>query len=305
MFLPTLRALCSLFPNRIKLICGERDRRTFFADLPLADLIELQYEKSSGGWLFDAAAAAKAVGTCDLFISPTSWYSESIDALLDILKPATSIGFTDQFSRRVAYDRRVHATDRVFAVAQEIEPSLNIEDFSQPVRLPCSEMEKARFVRNKIPGFMRVMGIHTHTVPEKMWSPAKFISTLDKFLERHPDYVVFIFDPARYRLDSGRHGNRVFPLPCSEIPLVSAFAILNEVDLFLGVDSCMLHLADLQRIAGVGLFGPTNPHEFGFRFGPHRHVRASHSMEDISEGEVLSALDELVEIAEILRTGEV
>ena len=131
-----------------------------------------------------------------------------------------------------------------------------------------------------------------------MWAPRKFISVLDKFLDRHPDYVAFVFDPERYGLDAGKHGNRVFPLPCSEITLARSFAILSETDLFLGVDSCMLHLADLYRIPGVGLFGPTDPLEFGFRFGPHKHIYSGQAMEDISESDVLSALEELAEVAE-------
>jgi ADP-heptose:LPS heptosyltransferase len=302
--LPALRALCSQFPNRIKLICGERDRRTFFADLPLADVIELPFERTTNGWLFDADAVAKALGSCDLFISLSSWHSDSINALLHLTKPAESIGFNRNYSRPVEFDRRQHAADRAFSIAQQVRPSLRIEDFSQPVQLPCSEVEGARALRSKIPDFMRVLAIHTHTVPEKMWSRGKLISTLDEFLERHPDYIVFLLDQARYGLDSGKHGKRVFPLPCSEISLARSFAILGEADLFLGVDSCMLHLADLHRIAGVGLFGPTSPQEYGFRFGPHRHVHLGPAMEDISEEDVLAALEEVVEIPEILRDRE-
>lgn len=35
-----------------------------------------------------------------------------------------------------------------------------------------------------------------------------------------------------------------------------ALALVSLSDLFLGVDSCMLHMADLCRVPGVGLFGP-------------------------------------------------
>ena len=296
--LPALRALASLFPNRIKLICGVRDRDTFFADLPLADIIELKYERDVGGWLFDHEAAAKAVGDCDLLISLNTWYSASISRLQRSFASADSIGLYSKFSRRVAWDPERHAADRVFEIARQIKSSLNIEQFSQPLELPRSEVENARFIRSRIPRHRRVLAVHTRTTPEKMWSPGKFTSVIDEFLDRHPDYVVFVFDQERYGLDSGKHGNRVFPLPCWQIPLARSFAILSETDLFLGIDSCMLHLADLYRIPGVGLFGPTKPSEFGFRFGPHKHIQSGQSMEDISESEVLSALDELVELSE-------
>lgn len=296
--LPALRALCSLFPGRMKLICAERDRRTFFADLPLADVVEIRCRKTPHGWSFDAESVAESVGACDLFISLNPWHSESVGALLSLFGSAESVGFGPAFGRRVAWDARRHAADRAFEVARQFRPSLKIEDFSRPARLPDSEVEVARFIRNKIPGVMRVLALHTYTVAEKMWPADRFVTTLDEFLERHPDYVAFVLDSVRSRLDSGRHGDRVFPIPCSEIPLARSFAILNEADLFLGIDSCMLHLADLSRIPGVGLFGPTNPEEYGFRFGPHRHVRSGHSMKDLQPGDVIRALEELVEVSE-------
>jgi ADP-heptose:LPS heptosyltransferase len=295
--LPALRALCSLAPGRLKLVCGERDRRTFFADLPLADVVEIKCRKTAAGWEFDAEAVAEAVGGSDLFISLNPWHSESIDTLLSLFGAPQSVGFNRSFSRPLRWHPSSHAADQAFEVARQFEPALKIEDFSQTIRLPDPDVEVARFIRNQVPDTMRVLALHTYTVPEKMWGAERFISTIDKFLERHPDYVAFILDSVRSGLDSGRHGARVFPIPCSEITLARSFAILNEADLFLGVDSCMLHLADLSRIPGVGLFGPTNPSVYGFRFGPHRHVYSGRAMADLSERDVLSALEELVEVS--------
>jgi len=56
----------------------------------------------------------------------------------------------------------------------------------------------------------------------------------------------------------------------------------------------MLHAADLLRIPGVGLFGPTAPWQYGFRFAPHRHIRRGRGMNRISEAEVLRALESLI-----------
>jgi len=67
-----------------------------------------------------------------------------------------------------------------------------------------------------------------------------------------------------------------------------------ESDLFVGVDSCMLHVADMARIPGVGLFGPTNAKEFGFYIGPHIMIQAEGSMEKIGAGQVTEALNRLV-----------
>jgi hypothetical protein len=45
----------------------------------------------------------------------------------------------------------------------------------------------------------------------------------------------------------------------------------------------------------VGLFGPTNAREFGFRFGPHIAIQALGNMEKIRESQVFAALESIVE----------
>jgi len=56
----------------------------------------------------------------------------------------------------------------------------------------------------------------------------------------------------------------------------------------------MLHVADMARVPGVGLFGPTNAKEFGFYIGPHIMIQADGSMEKIEVGMVVEALNQLV-----------
>lgn len=161
-----------------------------------------------------------------------------------------------------------------------------LDNLSKPVQLPCKDVERARLLRAKVPQPVHVMAIHTETVPEKMWPTDRFISLLDKFFENHPNYVAFVVDKADRALDAGEHSNHVIPLPFQ--PLATAFALVGESDLFLGVDSCMLHAADLFRVPGVGLFGPTDYRVFGFRFGSHQHVYSNGCMEDINEEDVLT-----------------
>jgi ADP-heptose:LPS heptosyltransferase len=69
--------------------------------------------------------------------------------------------------------------------------------------------------------------------------------------------------------------------------------LVADADLFLGVDSSMLHAADLARVPGMGIFGPTSAATWGFRFAAHRHVDRS-TMADITVEEVLDAMEDLV-----------
>lgn len=52
---------------------------------------------------------------------------------------------------------------------------------------------------------------------------------------------------------------------CGGLALPTAFELVRYVDVFVGVNSCFLQAADLWRTSGVGLFGATEVHEFGFR----------------------------------------
>jgi ADP-heptose:LPS heptosyltransferase len=70
--------------------------------------------------------------------------------------------------------------------------------------------------------------------------------------------------------------------------------LVATADLFVGIDSSMLHAADLARVPGVGLFGPTRAVEWGFRFAPHRHIDMS-TMADITVQSALDAMEELVD----------
>jgi D-sedoheptulose 7-phosphate isomerase len=121
------------------------------------------------------------------------------------------------------------------------------------------------------------------------------VELFDVFLELHPEVFVLVVGSVDLGLKAGRFAERI--TPCHGLPLTTSSALVELADLFLGVDSCMLHAADLFRVPSVGLFGPGGHIEFGFRFGPHRYVFSKGSMESISAGEVLSALEVMLDPA--------
>jgi ADP-heptose:LPS heptosyltransferase len=93
-------------------------------------------------------------------------------------------------------------------------------------------------------------------------------------------------------LNTGCERDRV--IPCLGLPLDLTMGLVANADLFVGIDSCMLHAADLARVPGVGLFGLTRSAAWGFRFGPHRHLDRG-TMMDITVEEVLDAMEDLAE----------
>jgi len=290
--LPAIRALAAMFPNQLKMICGIGDRSTYYLDLPLRDVCEVEYTRTDKGWGFDASLVATIIESCDLLVSFNTWYSESVDELLGILQPANSIGFYRNFNHVVPFEQNKHVADMMFRLPHLLNPELKLEDFSYPLLLPEEDLTFAKSLRSTIAEFCHLLLIHNETLAAKVWSDEKLIFVLDEFLSRHPTYVVFVLDQTERPLNVGKQGARIKQL--SDDRAISAYyAVVAYADLFLGVDSCFLHAADLFRVPGVGLFGPTNHEVYGFRLGPHRHVCANGPMDDIRESQVLEALEEI------------
>jgi ADP-heptose:LPS heptosyltransferase len=299
--LPALRALAGLFPSRLSLACMPGSRRNFFSDVRLRSVCEIEMRRRGRGRVFDSRFVAGKIGKCDLFLSLNLWHSASVDHLLKLLSPALSVGFSPAFEVALPKDSARHAADRAFGVPAYFDASLRLEEFGFPPRLaPRCRPRVRQFLSTVAPG-KRVLAVHTETKVEKMWPRDRWTRLIDCFLERHPEFVIFVLDFYKPGASTEKFRDRVIHSP--RLPLHYAFSVLGESDLFLGVDSCMLHAADLYRVPGVGLFGPAKSRvgsmkykyqQWGFRFSRHRHLWDPRGMQHIREAAVLDALEFLL-----------
>jgi len=193
----------------------------------------------------------------------------------------------------VVRKQECHSADLTFQLAQLFDPSLRIDSYAQPLPIPPAVQEQARSIRAAVPAGAKVLVVHADTNwVEKRWPVTRFIDLLDRFLSRHSDFVAWVVGMGHEELDVGRERDRVFAH--LGLPLDLTMGLVATADLFVGIDSSMLHAADLARVPGVGLFGPTRAATWGFRFAPHRHVDVS-TMAEITVAAALDALEELVE----------
>jgi hypothetical protein len=290
--LPALRALTTMFRGRCSLICGNAPAVALFDELSIDKRLRVP-----GRQRFSPDAVVSELGTCDLFVSLAPWFSESLSILISSLKPQLSIGMFDEYDVPIPRNYDKHTTDLAFDVATRIDPTYRIEQFLGPPRLPAFDRQRTADTRALLPSGARVLAVHADTAAEKMWRAADLVTTLDLFLCAHPEYYVFLVGTSDQHLDVGHFSDRV--IPCYGLPFTRSCAIVMEADLFLGVDSCMLHVADFARVPGVGLFGPTEAHEFGFRIGPNVTVQARGTMTEIRVEHVLRALTSLIEQRDI------
>jgi ADP-heptose:LPS heptosyltransferase len=287
--LPTLRALRSLYGTRLRLVCDDPSARFFRTQLKLRDVIVVAHSAGDRR-VFDAEVAAAAIGDCDVFLSLAPWSSETLAHLVERVAARVSVGFASFFDVPLARDYGKHSADLAFGVARVLEPSLKAEMFAGPVYFERGVRRRAKRLLAPLAGSVRVLTVHADTTASKMWRPERMTEAIERFLAGHHDFFCLVVGVRGDAVPAGAHGERV--LNCCGLPLDLSMRLVATSDLFLGVDSCMLHVADLARVPGAGLFGPTSSHEFGFRFGPHRHLQAT-SMDSIAASEAAAALGEL------------
>lgn len=288
--LPTIRALAALYPERLSLVCVRRLADVFFRGLPFRQVLGANVW-GADGW---QAGVAEVVQECDLFLSLVPWQSDSLTLLQRQLAPETSIGFFPGYDVVLPLDYGKHSSDLAFSLPRYLDPSLQLEDFAAPPEFPPEAQRRADRIRGMIPPGMRVLVAHADTGEGKMWRAERFVAVLDAFLEGRPDFVVLVVGWSPQPLDGGRFGNRV--VLCYKLGLDVSLCLAGKADVFLGIDSCFLHAADFCGVPGVGLFGPTDSNEFGYRLTPHRHVCGDGGdTKMIGEADVLAALDSLLD----------
>lgn len=290
--LPALRALAQIFEGRLSLICSGRESLHIFDDLPLRRLIRIQIEKTDHDREFDTKSVVELTGNCDLFISLAPWRSTTVIQLIKELRPALSVGFFSNYDVVIRLDFNKHSAEMAFDVVRLFNPSYCLQDFTAPPLYRNEALAEAQSLLSSLNPGTRTLVVHADTIPEKMWVSARFIETLDIFLDLHKDYSAFLVGSAPQGLDSGIYADRI--IPCYGLSLSVSQCLVTKADYFLGVDSCMLHVADFARVPGVGLFGPTRAEEFGFLVGPNVTIQAQGQMEQIEVDEVCAALESII-----------
>ncbi|ULP40942.1 glycosyltransferase family 9 protein [Mycobacterium lentiflavum] len=301
MTLPTVRALSAMFDAPLTVLSPKVSFDLCFGEV-CPRLVDVTGVPETGPTALpvrspDSAALAARLGPVDVLINAVST-NLPMDTFRDLQRrvaPTTTIGFAGDYAE---YDITIpkqawHACDLLFKLARLFDPSLRIEDYAQPVAIAPSVTETARSMRAAVPAETKVLAVHADTDwKEKRWPVTRFIDLLNRFLSRRPDFVAWVVGMGHEDLNAGRERDRI--ISHLGLPLDLSMSMVAHADLFLGIDSCMLHAADLAQVPGVGLFGPTRSATWGFRFGPHRHLD-QRRMADIGVDEVLAALEDIAD----------
>ncbi|NII07953.1 glycosyltransferase family 9 protein [Luteibacter anthropi] len=289
---PTFDALCAHLPRPVRLICNH-DRGTFLWDgVGFDEILVLDMQREAdGGRQFDMASIPEAFIACETFVSLVPWFSRSLDELVATLSPRRSIGFGRGFDISLPLDYTVNSVELGFRVLPALGIDARLSDHRRP--LCFGEAQAGRvdhlFKQLRTAGIRKLLAVHTETLPDKQWNTGFFTHVICDILARLDDVAVIVVDYHASGVTCACHGRRMIHAP--GLRLESAMDMVSRCDAFLGVDSCMLHAADLAGVPGVLLFGPrTEPAEFGYFWSQGHHLRFRDAHDGTIVGEAIHAL---------------
>lgn len=184
-----------------------------------------------------------------------------------------------------------HAIDRYLDVAHQAGAPLPTEPLERTPRLYLSGKDRA--VARTI---LRKAGITPHHVVvtmhpggegfqrRKQWSTDRFAEVARGLMEQYQAKIVIVGGPTDKPLAEAIAAQLpIAPLDTTGMTTLKQTAALIEAStLFIGNDSCPLHMAGAVGTAAIGIFGPSNIQQFhpvgqpGFRFvAAHRDLPCS------------------------------
>lgn len=291
---PAVCALLEIFDD-VNLIWPHQLQNCFLTDIGQANFFGLPASLQNNDLAQENAFLSSLPRAVDVFINLQPWTSAGVQTIQSAIGAATSVGLYGLFDLRPE-TVGIHYADRIFSLVSVLRDGLEIDDFAtRPIAMSYG-VNGGPSLLATLPAGARLLAWHGDTKHEKQWGFDKFADTVLTFLETHEDYYAIGVGYDNLEVRSRVRHKRLIGL--DNMTMQFNLKLLSECDLFLGIDSCMLHAADLLRIPGVGIFGPCpdgvgGSDEFGFRFARHRHLSGDGQIEKVGVDDVLSALEQL------------
>lgn len=265
--LPLLSALGHAFPGVRRVLVTTPQAAAFVEGLPHAEDV-IVFDKRGR----HRNAAARRALSAELHDMKPDWVlvphkSFRTAMLVKPIDAPCTVTFDDASARRYATDRvaypwQLHDADRQLALLRPMLPN-EIWTKERVGRLEVCTEEDRQYVRHTLdaegigPDYIVVA---PGTVwPTKQW-PLDHVRTFVGDLRRNGRQVVVVGDASLTgRIDAG---SGVVDL-CGRTTLRQAAAVIHGARAVVANDSAPIHIASLQGVPVLALFGPTVP-EFGF-----------------------------------------
>lgn len=299
--LVTLRALQEIFQERFVLITTERNKDLYKEEnFSKIEIIELSRVNDNDGKLtaysFNMNYFNTLLDNCDVLIDLNPWYMPF--EYKDYIEGSTcnTLGRFKFFKTHIPYDCSQNIFDSTFLFAKYFNDKLDIRDFAYPPQLGVKAKNFLEKVQTALQESLFLFGIQDETKDHKLWNPGSFEDLIDRLLDRYNNAGVIVLSrKTTIDLDKIRNKQRVISFG-SPRAINEFISLMHIVDLFIGIDSVFLHLTNLFKVPTIGIFGPTDPVEWGLKFTQGEIVVSkSGKTEDIPVALVEHAVNRLIE----------
>ncbi|GEM_PF-1251067 len=290
---PTVLALTEVFEGRLGYMGAPFSAERFYPDADFRCVCPVAFSYGDGGAHdFEMASVLSYGNSFDAIISLNPWHSPLLESVRHTIapKPFVTLG-SDSGVLACNPQPKKDMAAKIFAMAKFFRKDFELSSFlsvhpASPHARACAD-----YIFSELPQGKKVLCVHTWTHDLKRWPTQRFKEVIAAFILRFPEYVALVVDPADTELDTGLPVGAVFT--CDGVDLDTATDLVARSDLFLGIDSYFLHVADFSGVPSVGIFGPTNPERWGASYSPAISLRSGRSPLEVSSGSVLSALVEM------------
>ncbi|MDR7114668.1 glycosyltransferase family 9 protein [Caulobacter sp. BE254] len=211
---------------------------------------------------FSVSEVCQRLSSSEYFVHLNSWDSDSRRKLSEVTSNRIkSVGFWDQPVASLNLDME-HYTDRYMHLSQVLNPSALIDDFSWPQEsLSWSLLPK--IYTDQAATCEPFCVIHTDTDDHKTFSVNAWGSVIEVLTRELPNHTFFMVgsDAILKLRERIVHSRLIY------VPGAFSFStwLISRAALFIGIDSCFLHYADLQRRPSIAIFRSTSHRKWGLR----------------------------------------
>src|SRR5579859_6017588 len=270
---PTHIALASVLPRPSVFIYGGRDNEFMFRDLGYDAFIKIDWHTNPTDLAeFNVAQIDLTDWDVDLFVSSVPWFSRGMQGLIEKCNARRTVGYFDAFTDVVSRHRNLNAVEQSFDLARLFQSDADINDYKRDIPFSAAAKRFCIDIRRQLSerGVHRVIAVHAETAAAKMPEPRVFSQTLCQTLSETGDVGVFVVGGRSAEVVCPCHAHRMFHIRGLNLEL--AMAAVASADIFFGVDSCMLHVADYCGVPGAALFGDSDSVQFGYYWTEGIHI---------------------------------
>jgi ADP-heptose:LPS heptosyltransferase len=285
MNLPALRLLAQYAPRPVCIVAGDVPAAFLYQEPDVHSQILMHFSPGRYAHVFDPTSP-RLSHRFEYFVSLATWDAPAIHTLKERSGARSTLGLFSGFSVRSEADD-AHDIHRLVVLAMPFAPGARLEDSTAP----CVFARDTQSLRaTMVPRGRRLLVIHPDTRLEKMWLIERYDPLVRAFLDGAQHWHAAILNLPSARLPRAIQTRRLHSV--TGATLAESMKLVPGADLFLGIDSRMLHVADLCRVPSVALFGATTARQFGFILGDniYTHNLVARNLQALNVTPVLMSL---------------